>query len=55
MSFEDGYNYDSFFENITEKIDGMYDPDLLWITIEVGKYVAPEGFKNIIDRYRKQD
>ena len=23
--------------------------------IEAGKYVAPEGFKNIIDRYRKQD
>ena len=40
MSFEDGYDYDSFFENITEKIDGMYDPDLLWITVEVGKYVV---------------
>lgn len=23
--------------------------------IEAGKYVAPEGFKNIIERYRKQD
>lgn len=39
MAFEDGYDYDSFFLGIAKKAGGAYDPELIWVTVNRGKYV----------------